>query len=109
MLKLEFVELHSAVFIAGTNLGPKLNPVQRTGLVLEFCREHKELHVTWNGKTAIIPRENVACMLEAKKSTTSKKSQAIQEPEVIVPQGPIKAQYDTPMAHVFAGPGAGKN
>jgi|SRR6185312_17447780 len=111
MIDLEFAELHSPLFVAGTNLQPKLIPKNRTGLKLQYDRKHQELHVTWNGKTAIVPRENVACMVEVEKKPAKEAIEMAPAaaPAPVMPhQTKISAQYDTPMSHVFAGPGAGK-
>lgn len=102
-IELKFVELHSALFLAGKNFGLKLDPHKTTGLGLIYDRQEKELHVTWNKQTAIVPYSNVVCMHEGK----------IEEPKpiapvVIIPPVKMSAQVESPMSHVHAGPGHGK-
>ncbi len=68
-MNLRFAELHTPLFFAGINMGSKLDPTKRTGLVLTYDRVERELVVQYSGRTCIIPRENVASMeeVEAKK------------------------------------------
>lgn len=61
-IKLKYAELHTALFLAGTNLGLKLDPRQRSGLEIEYDRTEKELWVHWNGGFALVPSTNVASM-----------------------------------------------
>jgi hypothetical protein len=60
-IPLKFAELHNPLFLGGTNLGNKLITEKRP-LTLVYEREWKELHVTHNGKFAILPIEAVASM-----------------------------------------------
>ncbi len=106
LLQLEMAELHSNIFVAGKNLGPKLQPKMTTGLKINYDRKEKELHVEWNGKTALVPVTNIVSMIVMTKESAL-------EPVVnpIASAGPnpkVTAQYDSPMSHVFAGPGGGK-
>jgi len=104
MIDIEFAELHNPLFLAGTNLQMKLDPNKRTGLKLQYSREYKELHVTWLERTAIVPTTNVSSM-------TPYEKQGAVEPVAVPARSMFKkitAQVDTPMSHVFAGPGAGK-
>lgn len=101
MIDLEFAELHAPLFLAGTNLQMKLDPRKRHGLVLQYDREHKELHVTWGGKTAVLPSSTVLSMVPG----------TIEAPKpAAAPVKPMTgtAQVASPQMHVFAGPGAGK-
>ncbi len=110
-INLTYAELHTALFLSGTNLGLRLNvapstpghnrPGYRAGLTLIYDRDEKELLVTFNGETAIIPTTNVVSMVAG--IVEEKK---IENP--LVPQGKVEAQASSPMGHVFAGPGAGK-
>ncbi len=93
-IDLEFAELHGPLFLAGTNLQMKLDPHKRTGLKLVYDRAEKELLVTFNGKTAIIPSSNIVSMTPG----------AVKEPVVAVapPSGKaVKAQASSPQSHVF--------
>lgn len=101
-LELKFVELHSPLFLSGTNLGVKLDPSKRTGMILSYFREDKELHVFWNKETAIIPTTNVVAMVPGKA--------AMHIPQHTHPivAGISSAQVETPYGHVHAGPGHGK-
>jgi hypothetical protein len=110
MIELEFLELHGPFFIAGTNLSakliPGLGPGKRTDIKLFYDRKHREVYVHFKNKIAIIPRENVACMVEKTDSDLAKEPE--KEIPFEMPTTPIKAQYETPMSHVFSGPGGGK-
>lgn len=102
-MKLKFAELHKPLFLAGTNLGEKLDIGKRT-IELVYDRDHQELQVTYNAQTAIVPVSNVASM-------TPMSSGALEEqaaPKAIAaPLTPIKAQVSTPQDHVFK-TGSGK-
>lgn len=101
MTDVEYAELHTPLFLAGTNLGQKLDPHKRRGLIMVFDDDKKRLIVTWNGKHANIPEANVASFVEGK----------VVEPVKVVPPktGPMVAQVATPQDHVFAGAGHGKS
>lgn len=102
MIPIKFAELHNALFLGGKNLQTKLDPGKLAGLVIEYDRTEKELLVTWNGQTGIIPSSNIACMVEG-----SPEKPAVQITHPIV-AGIASAQVETPMSHVHAGYGAGK-
>ena len=122
MIELEFAELHGPIFINGTNLSPKLipgdGPGHRRDIKLFYCRKERELHVHFKSKIGIVPRENVALMVE--KSAKSKMDEVgygftkVSEDPVgyaFVPTQPVDkvtAQVDSPMHHVFKGEGHGK-
>lgn len=72
-MKLQFAELLSPLFLGGTNLGLKLNPKTRSGLSLEYNREFKELHVTYNGVISIIPTEANVNSMEPEPTKLGKK------------------------------------
>lgn len=57
--ELEFVETHSPIFLAGTNLGQKLDPKKRQGLKLSFDIEHNRTWIEFNGKACFITVEGV--------------------------------------------------
>ena len=99
MIELKFAELHTPLFLAGTNLNVKLMPDKRQGLKIAYDRDHKELHVTYNGETGIIPSSNIVSMVVGK---------VVEPPKPVAPTTPIKAQASTPQDHVFAGHGHGK-
>lgn len=66
MLSIKYAELHTSLFLSGTNLGLKLITSglgKRTGLSLSYDRPNKELLVTFNGNTAIVPTTNVVSMV----------------------------------------------
>jgi hypothetical protein len=131
-IELSFAELHTALFLAGTNLGLKLNKThtglgQRQGLYLLYDRENKELLVYWNKSLAIVPSTNVASMtpvdpevlgtypvqdeVKPVKAITPRPNQTIKEVDATVnntvkKSGKVNAQVSTPTSHVFMeGPG----
>lgn len=93
-----WAELHSPLFLAGTNLSQKLDIKKRPGLVMQFDEEKHQMYVTFNGNTARVPEPSILSMVEGK-AEEPKKAPAV--------RGPIKAQASSPHDHVFAGPGAG--
>jgi hypothetical protein len=104
LIKLEFLELHSPLFLAGTNLGVKLDPVKskHRGLVLEYDRPNQEVLVSFGGKVGIIPFTNVVAMIEGEPEL---KEEVQPAPQFTTRTG---AQVDSPQGHVFKGPGHGK-
>lgn len=101
--QISWAELHSPIFLNGTNLQQKLDPTKKVGLSLEYDEERKQLYVSYKGKTARVPEPSILSMVE---------HVAVTETTVVVekrgPGRPIKAQASTPMDHVFAGEGGGK-
>ena len=98
----KWAETHTALFVAGTNLGLKHCPKKRVGLILAFDRDFKELLVTWNGETAHVPEANVSLWIEA-----DPVAKLVTE-QPAPPKGKVTAQVATPQDHVFSGPGGGK-
>ena len=108
-IKLTFAELHTPLFLAGTNLQTKLKPTERGGLVLIYDDEREKLLVYWNKQLAVIPHGNVACMHPEDPTIFGEieEGKPAKAP-VLKPGKPIKAQVSTPQDHVFAGEGAGQ-
>jgi hypothetical protein len=102
MTDVKYAELHTAIFLAGTNLGAKLDISKRTGLSLRFDEDKKRLIVGWNGESACVPEPNCSMWIEG---TAEKRGHAAAAPTV---KAKITAQVDSPQSHVFAGPGGGK-
>lgn len=102
MISMKFAELHTPLFLAKKNLGTRLDREKHGmhSLKLVYDRAEKELLVTWNDETAIIPTTNVVSMIEG---TPLAHLNAVQ-----APKGKIEAQVATPQMHVFAGEGHGK-
>ena len=101
-VSLEFLELHSPLFLASTNLGVKLDPTKREGLSLSYDRPNQEVLVSFGGKVGIVPFTNGVAMIEGGPAT---KVETKPVPQFTTGQS---AQVDTPMGHVFKGPGHGK-
>lgn len=101
-IELKFCEVHTALFIAGTNLGLKLDPGKRTGLELKYNRKNFELEVSWNGEVGLVPVTNIVVMVPGKSKA---QPEPITHPLVA---GISSAQVETPYGHVHAGPGKGK-
>lgn len=98
--EIKWAELHSPIFLAGTNLQAKLDPDKREGLKLEFDEEKRHLYVSYKGETSRVPEPSILSMVEG-----SPKVRHLAAP----PKGSIKAQVSTPQDHVFAGEGKGKS
>ncbi len=104
-IKLEFAELCTPLFLGGRNFGLKLDNTNNKfpGLDLAYDQTEKELWITHNQKTAIIPTSNVVSMTPV---TAEKKPDGSGGPVPLTPSGKIKAQVSSPTSHVFSdGPG----
>lgn len=99
--EIEWAELHAPLFLAGTNLGQKLDPHKRQGLRMEYDEDKRHLYVSYNEKTARIPETSILSMVE-------KTATVIELPPQPKPTKPaVDAQVETPTSHVFAGLGKG--
>lgn len=58
LIELRFIDLHGPTFLAGTNLGQKLNVKQRTGLKLQHDVNNRWFLITYNGETCLMPEMN---------------------------------------------------
>lgn len=108
-INLEFAELHTPLFLGGRNFGLKLDKVRFGGLVIIYDQTEKELWVTHNDKTAIIPTSNVVSMTpDMGKKELEEGPKPLAVPEEPRPRGRPKfnSQVSTPTSHVFGeGPG----
>jgi hypothetical protein len=104
MKEVGYAKLHDDLFLNGKNFGKGLDAKRHGGIKLVYDSDEKELLVTWMGKTAHVPSQNVAsyCVGEAE----DRKVNQVASPMVAGVSG--SAQVGTPMSHVHAGPGAGK-
>ncbi len=107
--EIEWAELHAPLFLAGTNLGQKLDPKKRTGLKMIYDEDKRHLYVIYNAQMARVPETSVLSMVERQVIATAKLVIESNDP-VITPGtfNPHAAQVETPMSHVHAGPGAGQ-
>lgn len=98
-VKCKRAEVDTNLFIGGTNLGLKLDPSRRVGLILEYDEKTRLLKTTWNNETGYTPAEHVVVYILGEVSPA--------EPQVSHPTkaGMGHAQVETPYGHVFAGPG----
>ncbi len=101
--QISWAELHAPLFLAGTNLGQKLDPKKRGGLAIEYDEERRHLYVGYNGQTARVPETSVLSMVEA----GSQKPAPYPVTGALATFNPSAAQVSTPQSHVFAGPGGG--
>lgn len=105
---IQWAELHAPLFLAGTNLGQKLDPAKRMGLKMEYDEERRHLYVTYNNRSCRIPETSVLSMVENEKVIPI----SVREPVAVnagsIPTKPFEAQVSTPTSHVFAGAGAGQ-
>ncbi len=103
---IEWAELHAPLFLAGTNLGQKLDPAKRAGLKMEYAEDKRHLYVSYGGKTARIPETSVLSMVErAAKAVTLHNTLTSPTPQHATA---LSAQVSTPQSHVFAGLGGGQ-
>lgn len=112
-IDLRFAEIHAPLFLMGekgTNLTTKLDPAKRKGLKLVYDRGEKELLVSFEGMSAIIPSTNIVSMMEVQSSSKkldAKTLKALRKENTPTGQ-PIVAQVSGPQSHVHAGPGHGQ-
>lgn len=102
---IQWAELHAPLFLAGTNLGQKLDPTKRTGLKMAYDEDKRHLFVSYNGKAARVPETSVLSMVEYDAAPMK----AAPHPFPSAPAfDPGAAQVSTPMSHVHSGPGFGQ-
>jgi hypothetical protein len=103
LLNVSFAKLHDDLFFGGKSFGKRLEPLNNGGLKMVYDTEEKELLVTWGDKTTHVPSTNIA----------SYSVGAVEDRKLVQMGSPMisgigKAQVETPMGHVQAGPGYGK-
>ena len=62
VIKCKFIELHTPLFLAGTNLGTKLDISKRTTVTLAYHKDIDLVVVNYNEGMALIPLSNVVSM-----------------------------------------------
>lgn len=109
MIKTKFAQLHTALFLAGTNFGLNIDAEKGRfkGLNMVWDRENKELHVFHKDDVAVIPSSNVASVIPFNKLDLGSLAPKAEITVVEVKAPPVtkklKAQVSTPTDHVFAG------
>src|SRR5271165_1106186 len=101
-INLVFAELHTPLFLGGRNFGLKLDNVKFNGLELVYDQTEKELWITHNKKTAIIPTSNVVSMTPGEVAligATEEVRQPAASPGKF--RTKVNAQVSTPTSHVF--------
>ena len=110
-IPLKYLQLHNPLFLAGTNLGNKLD-ISKRPIKLIYDREHQEVLVYFNDQVSIIPVPAVSDMIPVDGSIF--KLDSIDVPDVAPKQKEevlksmemakkrIKAQASSPVDHVFA-------
>jgi hypothetical protein len=112
LLPITWAELHSPLFLGGTNLGQKLDPAKKTGLKIARNVDERIIYVVYNGCCAEIPEaafqnwnpdgKRKDEVLAAVNAAVPDKIKAAPSPSH-TPGRPIEAQVSTPTSHVFAG------
>lgn len=103
MREVGYAKLHDDLFLGNKNFGKGLDANRHHGINMVYDTVEKELIVTWMGKVAYIPSQNVAVYCPGKQE--DRKVHQVASPMVA---GIGKAQVETPMSHVHAGQGHGK-
>ena len=108
--ELKFVELHTPLFLAGTNFGLKLQTATRL-IQMVYDSDVEDVYIVFKDEVAIVPKSNVASMTPKDSKTflkdhTFDKMEVMQEIKTTVPRSPgrPKAQVSTPTSHVFEQP-----
>lgn len=102
-----WAELHAPLFLAGTNLGQKIDPAKRQGVKMQYDEERRHLYVSYNGKEARVPEPSILSMVEGKASV-AQAAKATSASPMNTPSWPAHAQVSTPFGHVFQGEGHGQ-
>ncbi len=111
MTAIAWAELHAPLFLAGTNLGQKLDPAKRGGIKMAYDEMKRHLYVTFNGKTARVPETSVLSMVEATAGNAEVigiDTRVAIESRLNQAFDPNAAQVSTPQSHVHAGLGHGQ-
>ncbi len=106
--KIVWAELHAPLFLAGANLGQKLDHKTKGGVAMEYCEDRHHLYITYNGFTARVPETSVLSMIEGPASIAEVSEKLSKAMERAMAFDPNAAQVESPQSHVFAGPGGGQ-
>lgn len=85
IISLKSATLHVGVFAGGSNLQTKLEVAHRTGLILEYDQEQRELLVEYKDERIIVPIENVVFMVPIS-STVKPVPQVVEKSDVSATQ-----------------------
>lgn len=85
IISLKSATLHVGVFAGGSNLQTKLEVAHRTGLILEYDQEQRELLVEYKDERIIVPIENVVFMVPIS-STVKPVPQVVEKSDVSTTQ-----------------------
>ncbi len=109
-IDIKFAELHSPLFLVGTNHGLKLHNGNK-GMALVYDDEKDMLYVFYKEQVALVksyasltPEKTADIKMEVPKA---KPVASIVNPDA-APKARVKAQVSGPQEHVFQGPGSGK-
>jgi hypothetical protein len=111
LINIKFCDLHTPLFMAGTNMGTKLDITKRAGLMMAYSYENQELIVWFNNQISTIPASNLVSKMPVNISDLGYEKPTIrvelQKPDTAPDPNPrIQAQVSTPQSHVFhEGPG----
>lgn len=112
---IQWAELHAPLFLAGTNLGQKLDPTKRLGLKMAYDEDKRHLFVSYNGKAARVPETSVLSMVEYEAAPVKaaphpfpSQSQFHDDEKPNQSVATATSQVSTPMSHVHAGQGFGQ-
>ncbi len=113
---IKWAEVHGSLFLAGSNLLTKLDPVKRVGLRLEYDEVKRHLYVHYKDEILRVPETSVLGMVEDVPVSITERIERGQreftehvklETEAAL-RIAVNAQVSTPMSHVHAGPGHGQ-
>jgi hypothetical protein len=65
-MKLDYVEVHTPLFLNGINLGTKLDPRKRATLKLTYNADDKFLTVYVGEAFGLVPKENIVILIPTK-------------------------------------------
>lgn len=114
-IELKFVELHTPLFLAGTNHGVKLD-LKRRSIKLTYDLEKNQLYVIYQGELAIIPHGNIAtlnpvdskavlALIGVKDNIVQISANIPTSSHVTGPRGKTKAQVSDPTRDLVFGAG----
>lgn len=106
MVKINYADVHSPVFLNGKNLGQKLDPSKTKGLSLSYDLEEKRLWIEYNGvacffgiEGAIHPTDPTEFGYKMQNQTVTPKKHDFKQPPMVAGAART-AQVETPMSRI---------
>lgn len=108
---IKFAKFHTPLFLAGTNLGEKVDLKHRHDVSMAWDTQERFLIIWLKDECTELPEANIAQMIPSIMRILPdflKRDVPPLKPVPPVVHKAVSAQVETPHSHVFAGPGGGK-